>query len=353
MMHVTNVVRYILVFIVNLLLLLFLHSYFNMVVLVVLIVLPFCSVFAAFMAARYMTVEIGGCMGDTETDEPFPVNIILGNRSVFPVMNVDIDIHMENCLFGISGDHRLSVPSNVRAANVVSYEISESFVGVLTVSVKRIYVTDWLGFIRIKKTSDAVKEIEVFPGGEIEVEPDMTTLAGGMSEAEETRHKGNDFSEVVDIREYQPGDKLQNIHWKLSAGRDELMVKERESMSSDLIIICVELSDDEKHVLNDILKAAYGLGKYLLSAGVPFSMYYWSVNRDDMIETVIENNGDMHEWMEGVFYEIPYPEYRLGFDMMQKLLDSDRKIFTVTAADDIDGEQVFTYGDCVKGYISE
>ena len=260
---------------------------------------------------------------------------------------------MENCLFGISGDHRLSVPSYVRAANVVSYEISESFVGVLTVSVKRIYVTDWLGFIRIKKTSDAVKEIEVFPGGEIEVEPDMTTLAGGMSEAEETRHKGNDFSEVVDIREYQPGDKLQNIHWKLSAGRDELMVKERESMSSDLIIICVELSDDEKHVLNDILKAAYGLGKYLLLAGVPFSMYYWSVNRDDMIETVIENNGDMHEWMEGVFYEIPYPEYRLGFDMMQKLLDSDRKIFTVTAADDIDGEQVFTYGDCVKGYISE
>lgn len=133
-----------------------------------------------------MTVEISGGMGDTETDEPFPVNIILGNRSVFPVMNVDIDIHMENCLFGISGDHRLSVPSYVRAANVVSYEISESFVGVLTVSVKRIYVTDWLGFIRIKKTSDAVKEIEVFPGGEIEVEPDMTTLAGGMSEAEET-----------------------------------------------------------------------------------------------------------------------------------------------------------------------
>ena len=37
MMHVTNVVRYILVFIVNLLLLLFLHSYFNMVVLLSLI----------------------------------------------------------------------------------------------------------------------------------------------------------------------------------------------------------------------------------------------------------------------------------------------------------------------------
>lgn len=72
MMHVTNVVRYILVFIVNLLLLLFLHSYFNMVVLVVLIVLPFCSVFAAFMAARYMTVEISGGIGDRR-----PMNLFL------------------------------------------------------------------------------------------------------------------------------------------------------------------------------------------------------------------------------------------------------------------------------------
>lgn len=45
----------------------------------------------------------------------------------------------------------------------------------------------------------------------------MTAVSQGMNEAEESRKKGHDFSEVVDVREYQPGDKLQNIHWKLSA----------------------------------------------------------------------------------------------------------------------------------------
>ena len=56
MVHVTNVIKYILVFIVNLLLLLFLHSYFNFVVLVVLVVFPFVSVFIALIASRHISV---------------------------------------------------------------------------------------------------------------------------------------------------------------------------------------------------------------------------------------------------------------------------------------------------------
>lgn len=353
MIHVTNVIKYILVFIVNLLLLLFLHSYFNFVVLVVLTVFPFASVFIALIASRHISIEIGGGLHEAETDEPIPVNIVVSNRSIFPIMNVDVDIHMENGLFHVSGDHRLSVPSYAHAANIVDYEIAESMVGVLEVSVERVYVTDWLGFVRLKRKCDAIREIKVFPDGEIKAAPDMTAIAGGMSEAEETRHKGNDFSEVVDIREYRPGDKLQNIHWKLSAGREEFMVKERESMSSDQLVICVELANDEKNVLNDILKAAYGLGRYLLSGNIPFTIYHWSVNGDDMVESVVENGADLHDWMDRVFYETPYTEYSFGYGMMQRLFDGDKKVFVITAADFPDGETLFTYGEQVKGYISE
>ena len=32
--------------------------------------------------------------------------------------------------------------------------------------------------------------------------------------------------EVSEIREYRPGDRMHNIHWKLSAKRDEIMVYE-------------------------------------------------------------------------------------------------------------------------------
>ena len=69
MVHVANVIRYILVFIVNLLLLLFLHSYFNFVLLIVLIVLPICSVIAALLAQRYMSIEVGGGFSEIQTDD--------------------------------------------------------------------------------------------------------------------------------------------------------------------------------------------------------------------------------------------------------------------------------------------
>ena len=38
--------------------------------------------------------------------------------------------------------------------------------------------------------------------------------------------KGQDYSELFQIREYVPGDNIRHIHWKLSGRNDELMVKE-------------------------------------------------------------------------------------------------------------------------------
>lgn len=38
--------------------------------------------------------------------------------------------------------------------------------------------------------------------------------------------KGQDYSEIYQIREYVPGDNIKHVHWKLSGRTDELMVKE-------------------------------------------------------------------------------------------------------------------------------
>lgn len=61
-----------------------------------------------------------------------------------------------------------------------------------------------------------------------------TRILGGIPESEATfesteyhPHKsGSDSSYTREIREYRPGDSLRNIHWKLSAKKEELLVKE-------------------------------------------------------------------------------------------------------------------------------
>lgn len=53
--------------------------------------------------------------------------------------------------------------------------------------------------------------------------------------------RGDDSSEVYQVREYRPGDRMMNIHWKLSARQDEIMVRDMSKSLSCPVIICVNL----------------------------------------------------------------------------------------------------------------
>lgn len=49
-----------------------------------------------------------------------------------------------------------------------------------------------------------------------------------------------DRTNIVNIRRYEQGDQLKNIHWKLSAKRDELLTKEFEQTVSSKLLIFVD-----------------------------------------------------------------------------------------------------------------
>ena len=53
---------------------------------------------------------------------------------------------------------------------------------------------------------------------------------------------GGGFSEIHDLREYRPGDSLHEIHWKLSAKTDKLIVREAEEPDRGLIVLSFDFS---------------------------------------------------------------------------------------------------------------
>jgi hypothetical protein len=56
---------------------------------------------------------------------------------------------------------------------------------------------------------------------------------------------GDDCSEVFDIREYQDGDRLNRIHWKLSSKSDQTYVKEYSLPISNSVVIIPEMVNGE------------------------------------------------------------------------------------------------------------
>ena len=111
MKYAWHVFKYILVFVINLLILLFVHSYFNFIVMILMIVLPVVSIVCAFVLSRHLTVKFGGGEQNLTVDSPFLVSVVLDNSSIIPNMNTEIEISMENDLFHTNGRHTLCIPA--------------------------------------------------------------------------------------------------------------------------------------------------------------------------------------------------------------------------------------------------
>lgn len=68
----------------------------------------------------------------------------------------------------------------------------------------------------------------------------------GEAEVYDDKTGGDDVSEVFQIRSFQPGDKIQNIHWKLSAKEDELIVRENSLPMGCPVVILLDISGGQK-----------------------------------------------------------------------------------------------------------
>ncbi len=55
---------------------------------------------------------------------------------------------------------------------------------------------------------------------------------------------GDDPGETYDIREYQPGDSIRQIHWKLSGKLDDIMIREKSFPVDDTVLILAESVSD-------------------------------------------------------------------------------------------------------------
>ena len=59
-------------------------------------------------------------------------------------------------------------------------------------------------------------------------------------------HPGEDSSQIFDVREYRAGDKMQRIHWKLSAKSDELIVKEHSLPKACPVVLFLDYDGRKK-----------------------------------------------------------------------------------------------------------
>jgi uncharacterized protein (DUF58 family) len=322
--NVLRIIGYGILFVINAFLYYFLHSHFYFTVLVMMVVAPILSAIASFILRRYLTVEVvEGAASPVGKEKPVVrnagvytiqgeesfVTIRVNNPTPFPCLDAVLNIEITNTFFESGGMKSFTIPVRAAQGFTLTLPIVSDYPGIIRVYPKEIRIKDLMGFFRLKKLSDSAVEITVLPQIIGEISADKASLSQGMLESEESSKRGNDFSDVQEIREYIPGDKLMSIHWKLSAKRDILMVKDRVSMSDRQMAVLPELSNQSAPDLNGVLATTYTLIMQLIADKTTVRLMYWSADRYEYEDTRIDYREELDAAFARMFYEHTYEAY--------------------------------------------
>ncbi len=304
-----RIIIYIALVVVNGFVFYFLHSHFHFLLLVLMLVAPIISVLLAYYMREKINVTVENRIVREkygyQNKESF-IFVKVHNKTWCVTLDAKIELVVKNTFFGTEGTRIVSVPIYAKKGYELELPIIPTMPGLIEVTVKSISIKDLMGFVFLKKMTDAVGEITVMPEKISDINYETVNLEQGMLESEESSKRGNDFSDVHEIREYIPGDKLMSIHWKLSAKRDILMVKDRVSMSDKQLVIVPELCNFDVKNLEIILVTTYSIISHLIEDKTTVRLMYWSAGRYEYEDIRIDYMEELNEAFAKMFYEDTY-----------------------------------------------
>ncbi len=151
--------------------------------------------------------------------------------------------------------------------------------------------------IRIKDTG----KLRVMPGMyEVSVvRTEATKNFYGEADTYDEWFPGYDNNEIFQLREYQRGDRLQNVHWKLTAKHEELIIKEHSLPRSCPVVLLLDYQSwgfwGRRFKVIPFMEATAGISFSIMDAGCPHYIAWYDKNEKDIVRIRVDDE-------ESLFY---------------------------------------------------
>lgn len=296
--------------------LLFYHHYAMMVWVAILVILPFFSFALTKLTVNKITPEVLIKKTSVGKNVPIDIYFIVKNGFLSPIDNLKLKIKIYNSFYKNEEEYELVVPDASISKRQVCMNISGLYCGRVIVKVEEMIIEDFLGLFRFERELSLTDEVMVMPESNIEIPQFNLSVSGTTNDDEVQYIKGDDVSQISQIRNYIPGDRMQNIHWKLSAKQEEIQVKEFSKPYSDEVTLLVEFSIHEKNpeITDRIIEVYYAMGKYLIKNGRRFWAAWFNTRTMELFETRIETGEELDISLNELYYMMPYENPTLTYD---------------------------------------
>ena len=235
------------------------QEWFSWVLLLVVVFLPWLSLLLSIFAMGQLQMELNVpatvTMGSTEK-----LNLRIDYKFPLPPYNSKILITKP-----LTGEH-WKMNSGAK--------LPTEHCGKLHVQMLKPVVYDYLGIfqLRIKKANE--QTVLIFPEP---VEMDIPQNLFKYLHPRWQKKPGGGYAENHEIRQYQPGDNLNQIHWKLSAKVGGLMLREPMMPERGLMLLTMDLNGTAA-VLDKKLGQLLWLGRWLLDREISFAVRVLTAN---------------------------------------------------------------------------
>lgn len=205
------------------------------------------SMLQVLLLSRYVQMRIVLPDRMAYRGEPFQVQAELTNLSRLPIpqlmMRASVRVFPEREALLMRGKLMLGG----RETGHLCFQMDSAHCACLEIGANQLVITDYLGLVQRKCRVDETERhlLFVLP----ECLKNGVSLPEGqsfsVSEDGDEEKRGHTSIDVAEIRQYQAGDPIKLVHWKLSARLDELMVREMSDPAAPVIRVFLNLQEKD------------------------------------------------------------------------------------------------------------
>ncbi|MDF2803538.1 MAG: hypothetical protein K0S61_3441 [Anaerocolumna sp.] len=279
------------------------NSYFTGILFLAIVLIPVVLYVILFITSSKITVNLLSGRNMVTKGEAEEIVLEFTNKSLFPLNRVLIPIEYVNEVTGIKRNKIVELALEQKSTQKVCINLQSSHCGNINITIKKILIFDFLHIWKKRKNLSLNTVIAVVPDI-YETDTGLinkvyTINSSSDSERYSKEKKGDDVSEVFDVRDYKPGDKPNRIHRKLSQRLDQVMIKEfseplKDSVAFILYPFCNNNGEIRLNLLDGFLEGIITLSNSCLREGKSLTMIWYDTVLEQYNEYLLNKGEDKY-----------------------------------------------------------
>lgn len=251
----------------------FFRSYFLFLALLLIVCSPVASFLLLWLGRDTLRAQVLLPAERVGRDTAFSFALRVDNPKRIAAFTAEVTYCWNNLFTGYAERKKQRIWVTPGQGSEIKLLLSSRYAGRVDVRIEAFQVFDLLHMFCLRGCEKTDASVIVWPAFSEAEEETLQSCVEGFPQENEMKKRGTDYNPDYEIREYIPGDELKNIHWKLSAKQEQLMVRERLRTGRDKISVLLPLGDN-RELNDDLIEALYSLGRLLLQKEYPIQLYW-------------------------------------------------------------------------------